>query len=148
MRYCIELAKKAHENGQYAIAALVSDNRGNILAACGSSLKEKNDPTNHPEMAVIREASNTLKSRVLSGCYLFTTLEPCPMCTSAAIWAKMRGVVFGAFQEDVQYANTNNKSFSWRQINIKSKDIIKYGTPKLELIEGILREECIKLFNL
>lgn len=70
------------------------------------------------------------------------------MCTSAAIWAKMQGIVYGTYQEDaVEYISANpHRRFSWRQISIKSKEIINNGYPSLELYEGILREECKRLF--
>lgn len=148
MHYCIELAKNNTNASQYPIAALITDKNGKILAATASSLREKNDPTNHPEIEAIRKASELLDSRFLTGCYLYTTLEPCPMCTSAAIWAKMQGIIFGAFQEDaILFSKSRkNRTLSWRQIEVKSRDIVKHGTPLLELHEGILREECIKLF--
>ena len=70
------------------------------------------------------------------------------MCTSAAVWAKMQGIVYGAYQEDaVNFVNTNsNHRLSWRQITVKSREIIKHGQPNLELYEGILRDECMSLF--
>lgn len=148
MNMCINLAKNNAKKNRYPIAAIVADQEGRILAMSSSSLREKNDPTNHPEIEVIRKASKILKSRFLKGYYLFTTLEPCPMCTSAAIWAKMQGIVYGAYQEDaIEFINTNqDRSFSWRQINIKSKEIVNAGSPHLELYEGVLREECKQLF--
>lgn len=148
MNNCINLAKENAKNNQYPIAAIITDQGGRMLATSSSSLRRKNDPTNHPEIEVIRKAAEILKSRVLNGCYLFTTLEPCPMCTAAAIWAKMQGIVYGAYQEDaVEYINLNpHRRFSWRQISVKSKEIINNGCPNLELYEGILREECKQLF--
>jgi tRNA(Arg) A34 adenosine deaminase TadA len=70
------------------------------------------------------------------------------MCTSAAIWAKMQGIAYGAYQEDaMEYIRLNpHRKFSWRQIGIKSKKIVDNGYPSLELYEGILREECKRLF--
>ena len=58
-----------------------------------------------------------MQSRVLEGCYLFTTLEPCPMCASAAIWAKMQGIVYGAYQEDAIDFIMDNvyHKLSWKQ---------------------------------
>lgn len=148
MSICVKLAKANWDNGQYPIAALVINSDGNIISSSSSNLRKKNDPTNHPEMEAIRNASDALNSRFLRGCYLFTTLEPCPMCTSAAIWAKMQGIVFGAYQEDaINYVKTHNAEFSWRQIQIKSKYIIDRGQPRLEIHEGILRNECGKLFK-
>lgn len=148
MNVCINLAKNNAKRDQYPIAAIVADQEGQILSTSSSSLREKNDPTNHPEIEVIRKASEILKSRSLKGYYLFTTLEPCPMCTSAAIWAKMQGIVYGAYQEDaIEFISLNqDRKFSWRQINIKSKEIVNAGCPRLELYAGVLREECKRLF--
>lgn len=148
MDKCINLAKDNIKKNQYPIAAIIADQEGSVLTVSRSSLRERNDPTNHPEIEAIRKASKILKSRFLNGYYLFTTLEPCPMCTSAAIWAKMQGIVYGAHQEDaIEYINLNpNRKFSWRQIHVKAKEIIRAGCPSLEIYEGILREECKELF--
>ena len=72
------------------------------------------------------------KDRYLKGCYLVTTLEPCPMCTSVAIWAKMKGIIFGASQNDaIEYSNTHPESkLSWRQITVPASYIIEHGTPR------------------
>lgn len=148
MNNCINLAKDNARNNQYPIAAIITDQTGHMIATSSSSLRKKNDPTNHPEIEVIRKAAEILESRNLNGYYLFTTLEPCPMCTSAAIWAKMQGIVYGAYQEDaLEYISSNpHRRFSWRQISVKSKNIVNNGYPNLELYEGILREECKRLF--
>lgn len=148
MNDCINLAKDNAKNDQYPIAAIVADQEGNVLTTSSSSLRKKHDPTNHPEIEAIRKATEILETRFLNGYYLFTTLEPCPMCTSAAIWAKMKGIVYGAHQEDaMEYIRINhNRKFSWRQISVKSKEIVNNGYPRLELYEGILREECKQLF--
>lgn len=147
MNNCIDLAKNNEKSNQYPIAAIIADTDGKVLTTSSSSLRRKNDPTNHPEIEAIRKAADILGSRFLEDYYLFSTLEPCPMCTAAAIWAKMKGIVYGAYQEDaINFINTNHNSrFSWRQISIKSKDIINNGYPRLELYEGILREECKRL---
>lgn len=148
MEKCIQLANDNFQKGQYPIAAIVADTAGNILATSSSSLRAGDDPTNHPEVEVIRKSSRLLKSRFLNGYYLFTTLEPCPMCTAAAIWAKMQGIVYGAYQEDaLEFIDINlSRKFSWRQIRVKAKEIVGNGEPTLELYEGICREECKKLF--
>ena len=68
------------------------------------------------------------------------------MCTAAAVWAKMKGIVFGVPYSDA--IRKGNENFSWRQITISCKDVLEKGNPKLELVEGFLRDECIKLFDL
>ena len=148
MLKCIELARMNLKGNQYPIGAIITDDSGKIIAASNSSLRKTFDPTNHPEIEVIRLASEIKQTRFLIDCFLFTTLEPCPMCTSAAIWAKMKGIIYGACQEDaIEFVKGNDQhQLSWRQITVKSKDIIRFGNPTIELYEGLMREECKKLF--
>jgi tRNA(Arg) A34 adenosine deaminase TadA len=146
---CIRIAKANFDNNQYPIAAIVTDKDGNIISSSLSSLRQGYDSTNHPEINAIRKASATLKQRKLYGCYLFTTLEPCPMCTSAAIWASMEGIVFGASQEDAItfVKNTPSHKLSWRQIPIPAEYIVSKGKPNMKLFGGIHREKCCELFR-
>src|SRR3989344_4838196 len=145
MQKAILAAKKSAKNGDYALGALVVKNN-KVIATGTTKLKHENDPTVHAEIVAIRGACKKLDSRFLENCVLYTTHEPCPMCASTAIWAKMKGIVFGAFIEDAK--NKASENFSWRQINISCKSILAKGTPKLELVEGFLRDECIELFYL
>lgn len=150
MEHCIQLAKNNLAKQQYALAALVVDANENIIYETNSKLITGYDPTAHPEVVAIRESAKIMKSRYLRGCFLYTTLEPCPMCTSAAIWAKMDGIVFGAYQQDaINYAKENPSDiFTWRQIEIPSKLIAQKANPKIDIYPGVLRDECIKLFDL
>lgn len=145
MQKAIELAKESAKKGDYAVGAVIV--KGDKIISRGeTNLKRENDPTVHAEIVAIRDACLKLNSRFLEGFILYTTHEPCPMCASAAIWAKMKGIVFGAFIEDAR--QRRGKNFSWRQIDISCKEVLAKGIPKLELVEGFLRDECIKLFDL
>lgn len=147
---CIDLARKAASSGNYALGALVA--RGSeVIAESGSSLiQDDNDPSAHPEMTAIRTAARRLNSRYLRGTFLFSTLEPCPMCMSAAIWAKMDGVVFGATQQDALEWVVENPSdiFTWRQIRISAQSVALSGEPRITVQGCVLRTECKKLFAL
>lgn len=149
MQQAIAEAKRSASGGQYALGAVIVDADGEIVAIEHTTLHEHNDPTCHAEVNVIRSACVKLESRYLPGCWLYTTLEPCPMCTSAAIWAKMEGIVFGASKEDAQEfgKSLQDKKFTWRQIDVSSKDIIEKGDPKLGLIERFMQDECKTLFD-
>lgn len=150
MRRCILLAQEAANSGNYALGALVVLD-GEVVTESGSSLiGDDNDPSAHPEMVVIRAAARRLQSRYLPGTYLVTTLEPCPMCTSAAIWAKMAGIAFGATQQDAIAWSTENPDsvYTWRQIEIPAEQVVAAGTPRLAVRRELLREECTALFGL
>lgn len=150
MDYCIELAKHDLQKDQYALAAIVVDRNGTIISEAASKLISGCDPTAHPEIVALRTASEKLASRYLQGCYLYTTLEPCPMCTAAAVWAKLDGIVFGAYQTDaINYAKEHpSKIFTWRQIQIPAQAIADKGTPSLKIMPGVQRKKCLELFTL
>jgi len=145
MQRAIEEAKRGAKEGNYALGCVIVKD-GEIIATGMNKTKTENDPTLHGEVDVIRNVCKKLKSHYLEGCILYSTQEPCSMCTSAAIWAKMEGIVFGAFERDAK--KNQGENFSWRQIDISCKDVIAKGDPKLNLIEGFMREDCLKLFAL
>ncbi|MEE3343776.1 MAG: nucleoside deaminase [Bacilli bacterium] len=149
MGKCINTALSEYKEGQYPLGAMVVDENGEVITKLCSNLNAGYDVSAHPEMVAIRQACNIRKARYLKDCYLVTTLEPCPMCTSVAIWAKMKGIIYGASQSDaIDYSkNHPNSKLSWRQIKVPSSYIISYGEPKLELYENILEEECKKLLD-
>ena len=136
----IKLAEDKHKEGGHAVAAIIV--RGDeIIAEAFTTINRDQDPTCHAEMNAIREAAKELHSKALTDCYLYTTYEPCPMCTSAAIWAKMKGIVYGAGLADQTESHP-------QRINIPASEIIKNGTPKLELFPDFMRDECKKLLSL
>lgn len=150
MDRCIELARMAAGAGNYALGALVLLD-GDVVTESGSSLiGDDNDPSAHPEMVAIRSAASQLNSRYLPGAYLVTTLEPCPMCTSVAIWAKMAGLIFGANQDDALAWSRRHQdpTFTWRQIMIRARQVVDAGQPRLEVVEGVRRDGCLELFAL
>lgn len=140
MMSLIALARKSHSDGGHAVSAAVIKN-GQTIAIGTTTLNLEPDPTAHAEINAIRAAAKVLNSRFLEGCYLYSTYEPCPMCTATAIWAKMQGIVFGANHED------QTEQCPWRVL-IPAADVIKSGTPKLELYQNFMREECAKLLHL
>ena len=149
MKHCIDIALKEWQEGQYPLGAMVVNENGETITSLCSNLNAGYDVSAHPEMIAIRRACEIKKDRYLNGCYLVTTLEPCPMCTSAAIWAKMKGIIYGASQRDaLEYSNSHPQSkLSWRQIEVPSSYIIEHATPKLELYENVLEEECKLLLD-
>ena len=122
MKAAIKEALKAKEKGDYAIGAvIVKDNK--IISKAGNAVKINQNPVHHAEFLAIQKAAKRLKNRHLHDCVLYTTHEPCPMCASAAIWAKLKGIIAGTKTQDMtNYIEKNgNDNYSWRTINISSK---------------------------
>ncbi len=79
-------------------AVIVKDNE--IIAEGFNQVTNNNDPTAHAEVTAIREASKTLKTFDLSGCTIYTSCEPCPMCLGAIYWAKLDKIYYGNTKQD------------------------------------------------
>ena len=99
MEQALLLAQKAAEQGEIPVGALVIDENGEI-AGEGYNMRETlQSPTAHAEMIAIEAAAKKLGRRRLTGCTLYVTLEPCPMCAGAVMNAGLTRLVYGAFDE-------------------------------------------------
>ena len=145
MLMAIETAKIWFKSWEYPIWAVIVKNN-EVIAIWEVRRKRDEDPTAHAEVIAIRNACKTLNSRSLEWCIIYSTQECCPMCTAAIIWAKMDGIIFWSLSEDV--INKWTDQLSWRQIGISCKEILNKSTPKIELIEWFLRDQCAKLSDL
>lgn len=133
---CLEGMQKG-EGGPFG-AAVVKDNK--IIAVAHNTVVKSNDPTAHGEMNAIREACKVLNTFDLSGCELYTTSEPCPMCMSAIIWANIKKVYFGCTVEDAQ------------DIGFRDEHILKFlrsGCSEKNILdlESVDKCECEKAFD-
>ena len=98
MRAALEQAKLALSAGEVPVGAVVECG-GEIIACAHNERERSQDPTAHAEVLAIRRAAKRLGRRRLSGCTLYVTLEPCPMCAGAAAMSGLDGVVFGAYDD-------------------------------------------------
>ncbi len=89
-------AEAAAGRGEVPVGAVVVGPDGRVLAADGNRVEELRDPTAHAEMLVLRAAAARLGEKLLVGCGLHVTLEPCPMCAHAAGLARVRRLYYGA----------------------------------------------------
>jgi tRNA(Arg) A34 adenosine deaminase TadA len=89
------------ENGGGPFGAVIVKN-GKIIAKAANSVTQTNDPTAHAEVNAIRLASEQLNSFDLSGCKIYTSCEPCPMCLGAIYWAKIDEIYYGNTKEDAK----------------------------------------------
>ena len=111
MRRAIELSALAgleYETGGPFGAVIVKDDQ--IVSEGMNRVMASNDPTWHGEMEAIRLACVTLRSSKLTGCHLYTTSEPCPMCLAASYWAGIEGIFYSATVEmTAKYGQFDNR---------------------------------------
>lgn len=95
MLEALKEAQKAFDQGEIPVGAVV-EHGGEVIARAHNLREQTGDPTAHAEVLAIREAAKQLGSRRLSGCTLYVTLEPCPMCAGAMVLACLDRCYFGA----------------------------------------------------
>ena len=103
MRRAIALAIENVRQGGGPFAALVVKD-GRVLAQGANRVTASNDPTAHAEIVAIREACRALGDFQLTGCELYTTCEPCPMCLGAIYWARPARIFYAATAQDAAAA--------------------------------------------
>ena len=105
MRRALLAARSAAEKGEVPVGAVVA-REGEILAVAANERERTKDPTAHAELLAIRQAAASLGGWRLTGCTLYSTLEPCPMCAGAAHAARLDRLVYAAPDPKAGYAGT------------------------------------------
>ena len=97
MNIALEFAKEAGERGEVPVGAIIVDKNGEIISKAYNLRETDKNAVAHAELIAIQDACKTLGGWRLSGCTLYVTLEPCPMCTGAIVNSRIDKVVFGAY---------------------------------------------------
>ncbi len=120
--------------------ALIVDKFNKVVAITSNTVLRDHDPTAHAEMNAIREATKKLGTHDLSGCTLYTTCYPCPMCLGAIIWSNIKKVYYGCnakdadkigFRDDFIYEFIKNNATDKNVLDLKQED----------------RDTCLTIFN-
>ena len=140
MRKALALAKtKGHDPSDTPIAAIIVLNGKQIGAATNQTI-ETYDATAHAEMLAIRVAGKALKNMDLQKATLYSTLQPCGMCSMASIWAKVGRIVYGVGRDDVHRMYFEDK-------HLDAMDFVADAwRDDLSIDGGCLRRECASLY--
>ncbi len=135
MTRALKQAQVAYKKGEVPVGAVVVKD-GKVISR-GYNLRETtNDPTAHAELLAMKKASKKLDSWRLSGCTLYVTLEPCPMCSGVIVNSRIDRVVFGAYDQKAGCCTTlyhlcNDERFNHRA----------------EILGGVMEEDCAKILS-
>jgi len=114
--------------------------KGNKVITVARNTVLKNDASCHAEVNAIRLASKKLKTHNLSGCRIYSTTEPCPMCFAACHWARIGSIIYGNNIADA-------KKIGFNELCISNVSMKKISKAKIKIICGILRSNCNRLFR-
>ncbi len=135
MEYCLLLASEAEKSGEVPVGACLVKN-GILIGSGYNRSKSAADSTAHAEMIAIREACHYLQTDRLEDATLYVTLEPCSMCASAAVIAKIGRIVFGAFDPKAGACGSLYNIAEDKRLN---HNPLVYS--------GLMEEECSKILK-
>ncbi len=111
-----------------------------VLAVARNTVLKRQDATRHAEVNAIGSASRLLGSFDLSGCVIYSTTEPCPMCFSAIHWSRIDTVIYGASIADAAKRNFN-------ELHISNRSLARLGASPVRIIPGFMRADCLALLR-
>ena len=130
MRKALAEAEQAEREGEVPVGAIVVC-RGRVLARTHNLTETLHDVTAHAEMQAITAAANALGGKYLTGCTLYVTVEPCPMCAGALGWSQISRIVYGAPDDKRGYHLIAPAALH----------------PKTEVVAGVLEEDCREMMR-
>jgi tRNA(adenine34) deaminase len=136
MRHALAEGRAAIEHGDVPVGAVVIGPNGTVVAADHNRREERSDATAHAEMLVLRATSATRGDWRLTGHTLVVTLEPCPMCAMAAVWARVDRIVYGA--PDLKAGGV------WSLYNLPQDERLNH---RCDVIGGVLEAEARSLLE-
>lgn len=139
MRLAVREARKNLRTGAGGPFGACIVKQDKVLAVSRNTVL-KEDATCHAEVNAIRAASKKLKGFDLSGCVIYSTTEPCPMCFAAIHWARLKGVIYGTSIADVHKRGFN-------ELNISAEKLKRIGKSGVRVHKNFLRQECLGLLK-
>lgn len=112
---------------------------GRVIAVSRNTVL-KHDATCHAEINAIRQASKKLKTFDLSGCVIYSTTEPCPMCFGAIHWARIGAIIYGTNISDAS-------KLGFCELAISNKALKKKGKAAVKIFPSYARRDCLELFG-
>lgn len=136
MKLALESAAEAGRRGEVPVGACVVNAESEVLAAEGNSPIGNSDPTAHAEVLALRAAGLKTGNYRLTGCTVYTTIEPCVMCAGALVNARIGRLVYGAADERFGAARSVFRLCDASSLN-----------HQIEIVPGVLEAECSKLMS-
>ncbi len=141
LRQSIRLSEESRERGRHPFAALVADAQGRVIASAGNnSMPPEGDPTQHAELVAAALAARQLSPEELAGCTLYTSAEPCCMCSGAIYWTGIGRVVYALSEHSLlglTGAHPENPTFS-----LPCRDVFARGQRVIDVHGPVLEDEA------
>lgn len=139
MRRAIQLSIESVKHGGGPFGAVIVK-EGKIIAEAANRVTLDNDPTAHAEVNAIRQAARSLGRFDLSGCDIYTSCEPCPMCLGAIYWAHLDHIYYGCNRRDAADAGFDDE-FIYKELSLAPAE-------RQKMMEVLLPDESLAAFRM
>jgi len=139
IRTAIGIASKARERGNHPFGALLVDWDGNVLLEAENTVVTDRDCTGHAETNLMRKATGQYDPEFLGTCTLYTSTEPCPMCSGAIFWGNVRRLVYGLSEESLYEMIGDDIE---EVLYLPCRDVFRKGRKPIEVIGPVLEKEA------
>ena len=139
MKKAIRLSVGNVEKGKGGPFGAIVVKDGKVIARGANSVTATNDPTAHAEVVAIRKACKILKTYQLTGCEIYTSCEPCPMCLAAIYWARPDKIFYASSKEDAAAIGFDDK--------LIYEEIAKPISERKIFTQQLLRDEALEAFR-
>jgi len=139
MQMAIDKCREGVDSGQTPFAACIV--KGDEVIACDHNIVwASTDITAHGEIHAIRNACKHIGNIDLSGCTIYSTCEPCPMCFTAIHWARIDKIFYGAGISDAE-------RFGFNELKVSNHMLKEMGLSNVEIIGDFMKKECVEVFE-
>ena len=135
-----ELARQAVAHGNHPFGAVLVDAEGEVVAEAENTVTTERDCTGHAETNLMRLASKQFDRDFLAACTLYTSAEPCVMCSGAIYWGNVRRVVFGLRESELLKLTGDNPENP--TLSLPAHEVFKHGQYEVEIVGPLLEDEA------
>lgn len=144
LRRAFDVARRSRDGGDHPFGSILADHDGNVLLEqCNGYSSEGGDRTAHAEKLLATRAGKAYDLKFLAGCTMYTSAEPCAMCSGAIYWAGIGRVVFGLSESEMKQRIGDNSENP--TLDLPSRVVFAAGQRPTEVVGPMLAEEAAKL---
>lgn len=140
LRMAIRVASRSRERGNHPFGAILVDSQGNVLLEAENTVVTARDCTGHAETNLVRMASHKYERNLLATCTLYTSTEPCVMCSGAIYWSNIGRVVFGLSEARLKELTGDDPENL--TLNLPCRDVFARGRRPIQVFGPELEEEA------
>lgn len=143
LRQAVEVARRARANGNHPFGALLVDAEGKVLLEAENTVQTERDCTGHAELNLMRLASRSYDPGFLATCTLYTSTEPCAMCSGAIYWGNVRRVVYALSEARLRELTGDDPANP--TLELPCREVFARGQRPVEVLGPALEDEAAQV---